>query len=1166
MSPVLQHECTRIPVTALASCGVLLIVAEGPFVRFYHAKDSRYISSKRIFKAQVVHGISVYSGEHDHVTKLVIWGGRLVRALDIEFTTPDHQPHVLTTCLSDVGKSPDWILDLAVRPTSQGDESEGQRGICIAGAVTAHNALLQVSIERQDVGKSFNSSSFTTTISELTSSSRSILYSAHLFWESSDRVLVAAGTAFGEIMYWSWSHDSQFGPVSRIHRVFLGHEGSIFGVQISKELPSECCKQLKRVIASCSDDRTIRIWDVSDVNTISAIPDGSDDDVLRTRHTGFSNESFDANTFASSDCLAIGWGHMSRVWTVRFLDSPLCNESVFLQSAGEDATSRTWELVPNDEDNKSFSYKLLHLDCAAYHSGKNLWSTSVCYDSAGPQQVDCGAADSKITSYALPRMSQKTKTAAENIPTEYTLHDVLSLSQPAVENSTNVAIQEGHGSSKKADFFRGYCFVDEHTTLLTTNSGKVLLGSVASEAAFGQSGVLTDVTFVAQLEDLSGYSVCVSALRHGMAFVAGAKGSIYAYCQSTHALTKVHSVNGKVGELHTTSFSTSTGREVVASLVTLVGQKEAQLLYVDIAPEVHVFYVVVVPISDALTGSLVTSMAHVRTSIGHFLFLGFRRGAIAAYRLGEDDSGTQATLLRIIENAHGSEAVTSLAWKASSADSTFGHALSVGRDGRLAVHHIDLSTNLILLIHNPALPIGPNIEGLYFHQSRLFVHGFSSKKWVLYDVTAEEEVMGVETGGAHRSWAFQPRSSSQGGTLVWTRAAGMHIYSQTGPNHTVIRSGGHGREIKAVAVSPVTNRGCPNRGCPNRFIATGSEDTDIKIFQYIEGELVCRKTIRKHTTGIQHLQWSDDGDYLFSSGGCEEFYIWRIRELPSFLDVGIVCEHVYAPESEHSDLRIMSFDIRRRESGHTIAMVFSDSSIKVYDYTPEGVVKWQPIARGTYFTSCLTQCTFLSPQRILTIGTDGHAVVWPLSPDMNQSTVDSSYSVSTLIWQHPARIHQNSSKAMVSHALNKDMNLIASGGDDGSLAFLLTRTALAHSSAAPATSYASPPVLIQRAHASAITACAVTSHQSRIFIITSGNDEWVRLWEVTVQNIDGRPNSKEATSIEDWIVVKRHKKIKTHVADVSSMAIVDSGGGVLDARVLLCGVGMEVIRVEWEAA
>jgi hypothetical protein len=47
----------------------------------------------------------------------------------------------------------------------------------------------------------------------------------------------------------------------------------------------------------------------------------------------------------------------------------------------------------------------------------------------------------------------------------------------------------------------------------------------------------------------------------------------------------------------------------------------------------------------------------------------------------------------------------------------------------------------------------------------------------------------------------------------------------------------------------------------------------------------------------------------------------------------------------------------------------------------------------------------------------------------------------------------------------------------------------------------------------------------------------------------------------DRICIKRLKKIKTNVADVSSMAVLYTDDAV--ARVLICGVGMEVVRVSW---
>jgi WD40 repeat protein len=696
-------------------------------------------------------------------------------------------------------------------------------------------------------------------ITDLTTSSRSILYSAHLFWESLNRVLVAAGTAFGEIIYWSWSDEDYNESASVIHRVFLGHEGSIFGVQISKELPIECCQRLRRVVASCSDDRTIRIWDVSDVNT-KTTSETQDDylEVMRTRHTGFTNEAFDSNEFNSSNCLAIGWGHFSRVWTVRFLEAVPCNGSLLLQSAGEDATARTWELTPNSRDNDGLSYNLLELDCAAHHSGKNMWSTTVSHNSAGLQQVTCGGADSKITTAPLSRASQAVQNIG-NMVAEYTISDLLLWAQSTSSEPETAPSPNTHGSSKKAEFFRSYCFLDEITFLLTTNSGKVIVSSLSPDTGYGQSGRLSGSTFISQLEDLSGFSVCISSPQSGVAFIGSSTGSVYMYRKETGSLVKIHSANSKVGDMFAVDVSDSLDHSATALLITLVGQSNAQLLYVDVARDPCVLQVVPVSVEEPSTGSVITSMTHLKASGNDFLILGFRRGSMAVHSIRQN-----ATLSKVIGKAHDDEAVTCLAWVTLFADLPRGYLLSAGRNGRLAVHYLDLSANFVELVHNLALPFGPNIEGLYFQNNHLLVHGFSSKKWFLYDVTAEEEVMGIDTGGAHRSWTFRSHSEV-GGTLVWTRASSMHICSQRGPNHTVVHSGGHGREIKAVAVSPGSHS-----KAHSRMIATGAEDTDIKILQYVDQDLVCQQTLRKHTTGIQHLQWSEKGDYLFSSGGCEE--------------------------------------------------------------------------------------------------------------------------------------------------------------------------------------------------------------------------------------------------------------------------------------------------------
>lgn len=649
-------------------------------------------------------------------------------------------------------------------------------------------------------------------------------------------------------------------------------------------------------------------------------------EMQRNRHTGFSIAATELPS-DNSNCLAIGWGHTSRVWRVRFLDSSPYDGSLGLLSAGEDATSRTWELVDSTNNAGALPYVLHQTDCAAYHNGKNMWSMTTYRQTAGSVRVACGAADSKLTSHPLLGTGNYVG-GRGNATAEYSMQDLLHMVRPSVTAEET----RKSGKALKADSIRSYCFLLDKTVLLITNFGKILVKSFGLDASRTPQRSLTVSTLVDQLEELSGYSVCASVSAYGTAFLASTKGGIYMYRATDSSLRIVHTVVGKVGSLFARAVSSANEQKRIALLVTLVGQRQAQLLLVDIATDSSPLCLeaVSIPLSDTLTGSTITSMSVIDTDTENMvLFLGFRRGSIGLYAISHKVDRSEVCLFRVIEKAHGCETVTAMQFQNAHDRASEGYLYSVGRDGCVAVHWIDFTKNTLSLCHNLVLPFGPNIEDLYFHDRHLLVHGFSSKKWVLYDITSEKEIMGIETGGAHRSWAFQPNSGlpcPEGGTLVWTRASSLHICSQQGPNHQVLRSGGHGREIKAVAVTlPIGDFGIPRR----RLIATGAEDTDIRIFQYIGGELVCRTTLRKHTTGIQHLQWSDDGEYLFSSAGSEEFYIWRVRALEAVIDIGVVCEYVYTPESEFSDLRIMSFDVTRCESAFTIAMVFSDSSVKV---------------------------------------------------------------------------------------------------------------------------------------------------------------------------------------------------------------------------------------------
>src|SRR4051812_28131684 len=165
----------------------------------------------------------------------------------------------------------------------------------------------------------------------------------------------------------------------------------------------------------------------------------------------------------------------------------------------------------------------------------------------------------------------------------------------------------------------------------------------------------------------------------------------------------------------------------------------------------------------------------------------------------------------------------------------------------------------------------------------------------------------------------------------------------------------HGRELKALAVSPENSFG-------HQIIATGAEDTVIR-FSYLHPEthellpLALRKS---HTTGIQSLVWSSCGGWLFSSGSIEEVYSWKVNILGSD-NLGVLKEAVYNVSTDTlPDLRVCGLDVltvRNRQGeqvGFLVGMVRSNSSIKVAFYNTTAK-KFITFIEGFYKTSCLLQ-------------------------------------------------------------------------------------------------------------------------------------------------------------------------------------------------------------------
>ncbi|KAK1814180.1 WD repeat-containing protein 6 [Friedmanniomyces endolithicus] len=1063
---MLEHVHHHVPVTALAFSGNDVIFAgEGNVLCAYDIETGQPQTSLQVFRQQSIHGLLVDDSETRRT--IIVWGGCLVKLL----TWSRSRPGKVKLEPGPLFKTKDWILDGSLSPVAE----EGGRKLL--AFVTAHNSLI-VTDSGSLASRADSTSDQERLLVPVTPGSNCLLYCAHVIWWSPFHCLIASGTVFGEVLVWSvvlsYTETGSLVAGTQAHYSFPAHDGSVFGVQISPMLPQEVLGGHHRVLATCSDDRTIRVWDLSNLATNSLV----DPSEQCSRPTGYST---------APRCLAKTMGHMSRIWRVKFLPSQVeTAHPLQIVSFGEDASTISWHLKHLSTSQKPSTLSLQQSNISTIHAGKHIWSTAI--SSSG--RMATGGSDGAIA------ICSSTSGTEASLP--------LKIGSLLL------------GSFSSADTFKAYSFIAASTLLATTTQGKL----IALELLASQIPWISELA--SSLPGLCGYSVVTSVA--GTGWAAGLDGKVY--------MRKVAGL-----------FARRTGRNgAINLLVTGVGDVDPTMLLLapGMAENINLMPVLQKEVRLAvIQGFVVTSFVVITTEQCYQVVLGSRKGEAVLYDIdtAADQSVIQAHPLL---QAHGKEAITLLHWVGSdeSPASSSGLLHSTGRDGTHAVHHVHLANGEwhVELIHSVALPFGPNIEGLTIYtDNHNWIWGFKGKDFVAYDITAQREIMAIECGGAHRNWAFQPEG--EGGWFVWTGKAELYQWQQTQLPHKLLNSGGHGREIKALAVS-----------AEHQVIATGAEDTNIKLWAFstgAQGGFRCLQTLRKHNTGIQHLQWSRDGRYLFSSGGFEEFYVWRVRpDLPG-VGYGVVCESTH-PNSGASDLRVMGFEVTEDHAPHDaervnfeVCMAYSDSTLKSWRYEVVGRT-WSPLSWGDYLTACLTDVfspfTTTNEHWLATAATDGHLALW-------NSKHTGFAAAHELRWTHRHKIHQNAILSVATISLPDDSTLVITGGDDNAIGITrLTTAGYVHT------------LLIPRAHAAAVTGLAVLEFDpsDRSFTLASaGIDQRVKLWRVTVD--------AELSGV-DGIEMECLESRFTAVADVASVASYRLADG--KAGVLVAGVGMDLWEVK----
>jgi WD repeat-containing protein 6 len=185
-----------------------------------------------------------------------------------------------------------------------------------------------------------------------------------------------------------------------ISKRLLGHEGCIFSLRFNEN---------GNLLASCSDDRTIRIWDATEAK-----------------------------------CLAIGFAHVARVWDVRFIPSTDANdENIYLLSTSEDTSALLWQFSPTTR-------KLKVQERYLGHWGKHVWSQDVSSDGT---MAATGGNDGAVNIWDIGGWKTRTGQGTDDI---FWSEKSLSLTVDGKE---------------RIDPIKGYQCVGEDRLMMTTKSG-----------------------------------------------------------------------------------------------------------------------------------------------------------------------------------------------------------------------------------------------------------------------------------------------------------------------------------------------------------------------------------------------------------------------------------------------------------------------------------------------------------------------------------------------------------------------------------------------------------------------------------------------------------------------------------------------------------------------
>ncbi|CAG8477263.1 8023_t:CDS:10 [Paraglomus occultum] len=839
----------------------------------------------------------------------VIYGGKTVRVLEMSLSYDDiPKPKCKITFITPPINLRDWILDINWVYGREGESVNHESAfsephLCVA---YAHNVVDRFTYL------------FRAVVNAVTCPSQCILYSARFYGHSWEKLLLAAGTVFNEVHLWSVKDGV-------VLKKFVGHEGVIFNVRFSFD---------GSILASVSDDRTIRVWK-TDVND-------------KTKPITL-------------------YGHMARIWDCQIVGN-------YLVSISEDSTCRVWQNPVNVRDTED----TLDIDCLACwegHVGKNVWSLSICEEKG---IVATGGQDSGIRLWSLLDVS------SNKIDSEA---DLIHAPLPPLETYHKLQVDcVKPQKSETKEYVRNCAIVSMDEIVVGTNLGHILLHN-------HQTHTWTPIFYSTEL---SNYNMMTASKCGRIVCCGGINGQVFILSvRHVFEPIKLNLHPHKVFELFILD---TNGILIVTDTLYIISHAVHNDIYVleldlkcEKSPVRPLFKLAVPPrfllMSTAYSFQYGLLFCGSREGGLGIYQLPSPKGYEEVKEVGDDNrmndeslrnndecladtmqSSTQIPTLYLIlykSKTHRRQALTSIALEyplvavdnnTTDDANDFIFIYTTGRDGEyikyrlkgvgaLRKQHLytrdveNIKDEKEVVYENAFgensrerckekdgsgerdyvkgteknLQVGKTrswkgkgesdsclqleevyrakitkgwLEQAVLFENTLFLLGFYRKRFFVFNQSKSYDIFSVACGGAHRVWHFSAADVKlDSATFLFIRKEKVYIYSRTGSlkndAFTECKLGDdfHGRETRSVSFCryPIA----VDNYYPLIF-ATGAEDSLLRLFQYIPGNMqnslrsLC--CIKKHTSVIRSIQWSKGKELLlFTSGASEELRCWKIE-------------------------------------------------------------------------------------------------------------------------------------------------------------------------------------------------------------------------------------------------------------------------------------------------